>query len=112
MLIVSGDVITRSARCGILQVAMSNTHVPGDAEGFHVVVAEDGSLPARELARLGVGPGEHLWLIPEQRPRVRPRMAGALAATVPAEAVDALIRGLDEAKAERVASYRDTIDQA
>jgi hypothetical protein len=39
-------------------------------------------------------------------------MAGALAATVPAEAVDALIRGLDEAKAERVASYRADSDQA
>jgi hypothetical protein len=39
-------------------------------------------------------------------------MAGALAATVPAEAIDALIRGLDEAKAERVASYRDATDQA
>jgi hypothetical protein len=31
---------------------------------------------------------------------------------VPAEAVDALIRGLDQAKAERVAFYRDTTDQA
>lgn len=77
-----------------------------------MVVAEDGSLPATELARLGLGPGEHLRLIPEQRPPARPRMAGALAATVPVEAVDALIRGLNEAKAERVASYHDTADQA
>lgn len=91
---------------------MSSADAPGDAEGFHVVVADDGSLPARELARLGLRPGEHLRLIPEQRPAVRPRMAGALAATVPAEAVDALIRGLDEAKAERVASYREATDQA
>jgi hypothetical protein len=42
---------------------------------------------------------------------MRPGMAGALAATVPAEAVDALIRGLDEVKAERVASSRDASDQ-
>jgi hypothetical protein len=111
MVTVSGDAITRSARCGMFQVTMSNTHAPGDAEGFHVVVAEDGSLPASELARLGVRPGEHLWLIPEQRPPMRPRMAGALAATVSADAVDALIRGLDEAKAERVACYRDATDQ-
>ncbi|MGH3897887.1 MAG: hypothetical protein ACRDTA_06435 [Pseudonocardiaceae bacterium] len=91
---------------------MSSTRAPGDAEGFHVVVAEDGSLPASELARLGLHPGEHLRLIPEQRPAARPRMAGALAASVPAEAVDALIRGLDEAKAARVASYRNSTDQA
>jgi hypothetical protein len=91
---------------------MSSEGMPSDAEGFHVVVAEDGSLPARELARLGVRPGEQIRLIPEQRPPVRRRMAGALAATVPAEAVDALIRGLDEARAERVAFYRDATDQS
>lgn len=50
---------------------MSSKGMPSDAEGFHVVVAEDGSLPARELARLGVRPGEQIRLIPEQRPPVR-----------------------------------------
>jgi hypothetical protein len=45
-----------------------------DTEGFHVVVAEDGSLPASELARLGLRSGEHLRLIPEQRPAGRPRL--------------------------------------
>ena len=35
-------------------------------------------------------------------------MAGALAGSVPPEAVQALIRGLDEAKAERVAYYGET----
>jgi hypothetical protein len=82
------------------------TTAAGDAEGFHVVVADDGSLPTRELARLGVAPGEHLRLIPEQRPAVRRRSAGALANSVSAEAVEALVRGLDEAKAERSAYYR------
>jgi hypothetical protein len=77
-----------------------------DADGFHVVVAADGSLPSSELARLGVGPGEHLGLVPEQRP-ARRRSAGALANTVSGEAVEALVRGLDEAKAERAAYYRD-----
>ncbi|MBA2696142.1 MAG: hypothetical protein H0U62_09980 [Actinobacteria bacterium] len=91
---------------------MSSIPAPGYADGFHVVVAEDGSLPARELARLGLRPGAHLRLIPEQRPAARRRTTGALATTVPTEAVDALIRGLDEAKAERIASYRDATDQA
>jgi hypothetical protein len=86
---------------------MNSKREPGDAEDFHSVIAEDGSLPARELARLGLRLGERLRLTPEQRPGVRPRMVGALA-----EAVDALIRGLDEVKAERVASYRDASDQA
>jgi hypothetical protein len=38
-------------------------------------------------------------------------MAGVLAANVPAEAVEALIRGLDEAKGERIACYRSATDQ-
>lgn len=93
------------------QGIMTSTHAQGDADGFHVVVAEDGSLPASELARLGLRPGAHLRLVPEQRPAARTRMAGALADTVPAEAVNALIRGLDEAKAERAAYYRGATDQ-
>lgn len=87
------------------------TSTAGDAGGFHVVVAEDGSLPASELARLGLRPGEHLRLVPEQRPATRRRMAGALATAVSAEAVDALLRGLDDAKAERTAYYGGITDQ-
>lgn len=90
---------------------MSSTPAQDDAEGFQVVVAEDGSVPASELARLGLPPGTRLRLVPEPRRAPRARMAGALAASVPAEAVDALIRGLDEAKAERVAIYRADTDQ-
>ncbi len=90
---------------------MSNTLAPDDSEGFHVVVAEDGSLPASELARLGLHPGACLRLVPEPRRASRARMAGALAANVPAEAIEALIRGLDEAKAERVVRYRADADQ-
>ncbi len=91
--------------------SMSRMPAPEDAEGFHVVVAEDGSLPASELARLGLHPGTRLRLVPEPRKVPRGRTAGALAASVPAEAVDALIRGLDQAKAERVALYRADADQ-
>ena len=90
---------------------MSNPPASDDFEGFHVVVAEDGSLPASELARLGLRPGARLRLVPEPRRASRARMAGALAANVPAEAIDALIRGLDEAKAERVVRYRADTDQ-
>ncbi len=91
---------------------MSSVSVSGDAEGFHVVVAEDGSVPASELARLGLPPGTHLRLVPEPRRAPRGRTAGALAASLPAEAVDAWIRGLDETKAERAALYCADADQA
>ncbi|MCA1675128.1 MAG: hypothetical protein LC799_24040 [Actinobacteria bacterium] len=83
---------------------MSTTPAHG-GEGFHVVVADDGSLPASELARLGLRPGAHLRIVPEQRSGRRKSMLGALAGTLPPEAVDDLIRGLDEAKAERTAYF-------
>ncbi len=44
--------------------------------------------------------------MPEQRPvGERKRMAGALADSVSPEAVEALIQGLEESKAERAAYY-------
>jgi hypothetical protein len=89
---------------------MSTTPV-SSGDGFEVVVGSDGVLtvPAAELARHGVRPGAHLRLVPEERPAgERKRMAGALAGSVPPEAVEALIRGLDESKAERVAYYGET----
>ncbi|MGQ0777216.1 MAG: hypothetical protein ACT4NY_22835 [Pseudonocardiales bacterium] len=84
---------------------MSTTPAHNDSEGSHVVVADDGSLPASELARLGLRPGAHLRIVPEQRSGQRKSMLGALAGTLPPEAVDDLIRGLDEAKAERAAYF-------
>lgn len=83
-----------------------------DDDGFHVVVADDGSLPATELARLGLGPGARLRLVPEQRPARRGRMAGALAGKVSPDAVDDLLRGLDAAKAERIAAYSADAEQS
>jgi hypothetical protein len=50
---------------------MSSIPAPDDVDGFHVVVAEDGSLPASELARLGLRPGARLRLVPEPRPAGR-----------------------------------------
>jgi hypothetical protein len=84
---------------------MSTTRANGDGEGFHVVVADDGSVPASELARLGLHPGARLRIVPEQRSGQRKSMLGALAGTLLPEAVDDLIRGLDEAKAERIAYF-------
>jgi hypothetical protein len=87
---------------------MIMSHEPANNDdGFHVVVAEDGSLPAGELARLGFRPGAHLRLVPEQPATKHKSMAGALKDAVPPEAVEDLLRGLDEAKAERIAYFAD-----
>jgi hypothetical protein len=93
---------------------MTNTPA-GTGDGFEVVVGSDGALtvPAAELARHGVRPGAHLRVVPEQQPAgERKRMAGALAGSVPAEAVEELLQGLEQAKAERVAYYSGTAEQA
>jgi hypothetical protein len=82
----------------------------GPDDGFNVVVSDDGTLtvPAAELARHGVRPGAHLRLIPAQRHARPKRLLGALKDTVPAAAVEQLIRGLDESKAERTAYYGES----
>jgi hypothetical protein len=97
-------------------VIMTNTPAgTGNGNGFEVVVGSDGALtvPAAELARRGVRPGAHLRLVPEEQlTGERKRMAGALAGSVPAEAVEELLQGLEQAKAERVAYYSGTAEQA
>jgi hypothetical protein len=82
---------------------------PRPDDGFDVVVSDDGTLtvPAAELARHGVRPGSHVRLVPRQRSSRPRRLAGALANTVPPAAVEQLIAGLDESKAERAAYYRE-----
>jgi hypothetical protein len=79
----------------------------GPDDGFEVVVGDDGMLtvPAAELAHYGVPPGTRLRLVPEQRHPRRKRIVGALKDTVPAAAVEQLIRGLHESKAERAVHY-------
>jgi hypothetical protein len=70
-------------------------------------------VPATELARHGVRPGARLRVVPEQPPAgKRKRMAGALAGTVPDAAVEELLQGLEQAKADRVAYYSGTAEQA
>jgi hypothetical protein len=93
-------------------VIMTNTPA-GTGDGFEVVVGSDGGIPADELARHGVRPGAHLRVVPEHESAgERKRMAGALAGSVPAEAVEELLQGLEQAKADRVAYYSGTAEQA
>jgi hypothetical protein len=49
------------------------------AEGSELVVAEDGSIPAEQIARLGLRPGAHLRVV-EARPADR---AGQLGGSLP-----------------------------
>jgi len=87
---------------------MSRTPAATSDDGFDVIVADDGSVPAAELARLGVRPGAHLRLIVSENDtpkQVRHLGPGRLAGTVPPEVIDEFIRALDECKAERRALY-------
>ncbi len=80
--------------------------------GFHVVVAEDGSVPTTELACLGVRPGAHLRLIPfaeTGRAFANGWRAGDHRAGWGRRRTDPW---LDEAKAERIASCCEAIDPA
>jgi hypothetical protein len=86
-------------------VIMSSIAEPHN-DGFHVVVAEDGSVRAADLAALGVRPGAHLRVVPEHEEVPQRRSArGMLAGAIPPEVVEDFIRGLDEAKEERRAFY-------
>jgi hypothetical protein len=88
--------------------AMSTTPTVSSNDGFDVVVAEDGSVPADELARHGVQPGARLRLVvsdePAKSPRRGGRSAGKLADTVPREMIEEWSRALDQDRAERRAA--------
>lgn len=83
-----------------------------DDDGFHVVVAEDGSVPATELARLGLRPGTHLWVVPEQRAPKRRSARGLLAGTVAAGEIESFVQAMAEAKAERAAYLMADVPEA
>jgi hypothetical protein len=80
---------------------------PAPQDGLDVVVNADGgvTVSADELAGLGVRPGAHLKLVPQQKSSKRKSLKGALAGTVPPEVIDDFIQGLDESKAARRAFY-------
>jgi bifunctional DNA-binding transcriptional regulator/antitoxin component of YhaV-PrlF toxin-antitoxin module len=107
-----GEAVTETSRrviCRMGKLRTMGTTSNSSSSGFKVVVGEDGNLtvPAGELARHGVRPGARLWIIPEQRGGERRSMLGALKEAVPPEAVEDLLRGLDAAKAERIAYYTE-----
>ena len=50
----------------------------GAGQGYEVVVAGDGSIPAEQLAALGVRPGSHLRVIPAEQAIAAPGFRGSL----------------------------------
>lgn len=52
----------------------------GGPEGHELVVADDGSIPAEQISRLGVRPGTHLRVVSEQPSDEVGSIAGRLAA--------------------------------
>lgn len=78
---------------------MSAADVPED---YELVVADDGSIPAEQITRLGLGPGAHLRVVPASTASTPKRKTakGILAGKVDGEA---LVGALQDAKGERVA---------
>lgn len=56
-------------------LVMSMASGPGDHE---LVVADDGSIPAEQITRLGMRPGTHLRVVAEQPPDAEGSIAGRL----------------------------------
>lgn len=50
----------------------------GAGQGYEVVVAGDGSIPAERLAALGIRPGSHLLIIPAEPTVAAPSFRGSL----------------------------------
>jgi len=50
----------------------------GAGQGYEVVVAGDGSIPAERLAALGVRPGSHLLVIVAEPAAATPNFRGSL----------------------------------
>jgi hypothetical protein len=48
------------------------------AESHELVVAEAGSIPAEQIASLGLRPGAHVRVVESERDRPRHRLEGAL----------------------------------
>jgi hypothetical protein len=83
---------------------VSTTASPDD--GFDVVVSDDGSIPADELARHGVRPGAHLRLVVSteaEAPPKRKSVRGSLAYLVKPGDMDAFKTAMAETRAERTA---------
>lgn len=90
-------------------VIMSSTAEPHN-DGFHVVVAEDGSVRAADLASLGLGPGMHLRVVPEQRGGQRRSARGMFAHLVKPGDMDDFEAAMAQSKAERVAALTADVE--
>ena len=47
---------------------------------YELIVADDGSIPAEQLAQFGVAPGDHLRVVESETPRPADALAGSLSA--------------------------------
>lgn len=63
----------RAGRFTLLAMSMA-----GGSGGHELVVADDGSIPAEQIARLGVGPGTHLRVVADEPPAAQGSIAGRL----------------------------------
>ena len=79
---------------------MSTADVP---DGYELVVADDGSIPAEQIGRLGLGPGAHLRVVEAPTALPSPRRKRAKGLLVGKVDVEALVGALRDAKGERVA---------
>ena len=50
----------------------------GADQGYDVVVASDGSIPAEQMVALGVRPGSHLRVVPAEQAAGAPGFRGSL----------------------------------
>jgi hypothetical protein len=89
----------RFALLGRVRLRIMST---ADAEGHELVVADDGSIPAEQVAQLGLGPGSHVRVVVETPgpPASHKTAKGILAGKVDGAA---LVGALEDAKAERAA---------
>jgi hypothetical protein len=69
------ELITGGSASSVYAVAMSIASGPA---GHQLVVADDGSIPAEQIARLGMRPGTHLPVVVEEPPAVEGSIAGRL----------------------------------
>jgi hypothetical protein len=83
---------------------MSIADTPRDHE---LVVGPDGSIPADQIARLGLPPGAHLWVVTEPSPgaeHARPSLAGALRQRFDDTALDRFDAALAANRDDRIAA--------
>lgn len=69
----SAAIVTAARPFRLLAMSMAS-----GPEGHELVVADDGSIPAEQIARLGMRPGTHLRVVAELPPAPDATIAGRL----------------------------------